>query len=91
MALADNAAAANNNESPGRNGKITAPVSIKMIANRIKYVELPKVLTMLIKWSSMCSIKSIRVLKKSFLSKFIVDCTKFLYKISRSFRAFTKK
>lgn len=36
VAFAESAAAANNNESPGRNGKITAPVSIKMIANKIR-------------------------------------------------------
>lgn len=63
VALADSAAAANRSESPGRNGKITAPVSIKITANRIKYVESPNVFTIFMRWLSICRIKSISVLK----------------------------
>ena len=41
--------AANSNESPGRNGKTTAPVSIKITANRAAYDQPPHVFTRLFK------------------------------------------
>jgi hypothetical protein len=41
--------AANSNESPGRNGKTTAPVSIKITANKAAYDQPPQVLTKLFK------------------------------------------
>jgi len=34
------APAANNNESPGRKGVTTNPVSAKMIMNKIRYVQV---------------------------------------------------
>ena len=43
--LAASAAAAKSNESPGRKGVITAPVSIKTMANKITYDQPPKVFT----------------------------------------------
>ena len=60
MGFAAIAHAAKSNESPGRNGMITAPVSMKMMANKIKYVQLPNVLTMVTRCESpLCYIRII--------------------------------
>lgn len=66
VGLAAKAAAANNNESPGRNGRITAPVSTKIMVNKMRYVHPPNVLTIFTKCESMCRTKSIRVPKVKF-------------------------
>ena len=63
LGLAAIALAANNSESPGKNGKMTAPVSINTMAKRIRYDQFPNVLTIETRCASIWIIKSIRVSK----------------------------
>ena len=64
--MAESVPAANNNESPGRNGVITKPVSRKIIINSMIYVRVPRRSIISTKYSSMCRMKSM-IKEKTFI------------------------
>src|SRR5688572_25289592 len=56
--VAASAPAAKRSESPGRNGQMTRPVSMKMIANNIAYTQMPYCATNSARWTSRCRNRS---------------------------------